>query len=45
MAEAHEGKGEFDVALELYKRVQADFTQTYYGVDASQKVTELEEKK
>lgn len=45
MAEAHEGKGELDVALELYKRVQADYTQTFYGFDASQKVTELEEKK
>ena len=45
MAEAHEGKGELDVALELYRRVQTDFSQTYYGFDASQKVTELEAKK
>jgi tetratricopeptide (TPR) repeat protein len=45
MAEAHEGKGELDVALELYKRIQTDYSQTYYGFDATKKVTELEEKK
>ena len=45
LAEAHEGKGELDVALELYRRVQTDYSQTYYGFDASQKVTELEAKK
>jgi predicted negative regulator of RcsB-dependent stress response len=43
MAEAHEGKGEMEKALELYKRVQTDHAQTYYGFDASQKVTELED--
>jgi tetratricopeptide (TPR) repeat protein len=45
MAEAHEGKGEVAIALELYKRVQDEYSQTYYGMDASQKVGELEEKK
>jgi len=45
MAEAHEGKGELDKALELYKRVQDEYSQTFYGYDASRKVTELEEKK
>ncbi len=45
LAEAYEGKGELDTALELYKRVQTDYSQTYFGFDASQKVTELEEKK
>jgi len=45
MAEAHEGKGELDIALELYKRVQEEYAQSFYGFDASKKVTELEEKK
>jgi len=45
LAEAHEGKGELDAALELYKKVQADYSQTFYGFDASKKVSELEEKK
>jgi len=45
MAEAHEGKGEVAIALELYKRVQDEYSQTYYGMDASKKVSELEEKK
>jgi predicted negative regulator of RcsB-dependent stress response len=45
MAEAHEGKGELDIALELYKRIQDEYSQTFFGMDASQKVRELEEKK
>lgn len=45
MAEAHEGKGELDKALELYKRVQDEYSQTFYGYDAAKKVTELEDKK
>ena len=45
LAEAHEGKGELDAALELYKKVQSDYSQTFYGFDASKKVSELEEKK
>jgi tetratricopeptide (TPR) repeat protein len=44
-AEAYEGKGELDSALELYKRVRDDYSQTFYGMEASQKVSELEEKK
>jgi tetratricopeptide (TPR) repeat protein len=44
-AEAYEGKGELDSALELYKRVRDEYSQTFYGMDASQKVSELEEKK
>ncbi len=45
MAEAHEEKGELDIALELYKRVQDEYPQTFFGLDASKKVSELEEKK
>jgi len=45
MAEAHEGKGELDIALEIYKRVQEEYAQSFYGIDASKKVTELEDKK
>jgi predicted negative regulator of RcsB-dependent stress response len=45
MAEAHEGKGELDIALEIYKRVQEKYAQSLYGFDASKKVTELEGKK
>ena len=44
-AEAYEGKGELDSALELYKRVRDEYSQTYYGMEASQKASELEEKK
>ena len=45
MAEAHEGKGELDIALEIYLRVQEEYAQSFYGFDASKKVTELEGKK
>jgi predicted negative regulator of RcsB-dependent stress response len=45
MAEAHEGKGELDIALEIYKRVQEEYAKSFFGFDASKKVTELEEKK
>jgi predicted negative regulator of RcsB-dependent stress response len=45
MAEAHEGKGELDKALELYKRVQEEYAQSFFGFDASKKITELEEKR
>jgi len=44
-AEAYEGKGELDSALELFKRVRDEYSQTYYGMDASEKVTEIEAKK
>lgn len=44
-AQAHEKKGETEEALALYKRLQEEFSQTYYGYDASAKVLRLEEKK
>lgn len=45
LAEAYEGKGEKDAALEIYKKLQEEYAQSFYGFDASKKVTELEEKK
>jgi len=45
MAEAHEGKGELDIALDIYLRVQEEYAQSSYGFNASKKVTELEGKK
>lgn len=44
-ARAHEKKGETEEALVLYKRLQEEFSQTYFGYDASAKVLYLEEKK
>ena len=44
-AEAHEKKGEIEEALDLFKRIKEEYPQTYYGYDATAKVTELEEKK
>jgi tetratricopeptide (TPR) repeat protein len=44
-AQAHEKKGETEEALVLYKRLQEEFSQTYYGYDASAKVLNPEEKK
>jgi len=44
-AESHEKKGETEEALTLFKRVKEEFPQTYYGYDATAKVTELEQKK
>ena len=44
-AEVHQKKGELAEALALYKRVQDEFPQTYYSLEASQKVRELEAKK
>lgn len=44
-AELLEEQGEVDQALELYRKVEADYQQTYYGYEASQKVKNLEEKK
>lgn len=43
-AQVHEKKGETEEALVLYKRLQEEFSETYYGYDASAKVLELEEK-
>jgi predicted negative regulator of RcsB-dependent stress response len=44
-AHALEKKGETEEALVLYKRLQEEFSQTYYGYDAQAKVLALEEKK
>jgi len=44
-AEILEEQGELEKALELYRKVEADFQQTYYGYEAAQKVKTLEEKK
>ena len=44
-AEALEDKGDTELALSVYKKIQEDFPQTYFGMDASSKVMELEEKK
>ena len=44
-AHAHEKKGETEEALVLYKRLQEEFAQTYFGYDAAIKVLDLEEKK
>jgi predicted negative regulator of RcsB-dependent stress response len=44
-AQAHEKKGEMEEALLLYKRLQEEFSQTYYGYDASAKILNLEQKK
>jgi hypothetical protein len=44
-AEVHEEMGETDEALALYRKLQEEYSQTYYGFDASQKIKELELKK
>jgi len=44
-AEALEDKGDTELALSLFKKIQEDFPQTTFGMDASSKVIELEEKK
>jgi len=44
-AEAHEQKGNIEEALALYKKVQQEYPQTYFGYDASQKISKLEPKK
>jgi predicted negative regulator of RcsB-dependent stress response len=41
-AEALEGKGETKEAVSVYKKVQEDFPQSYYGYDASGRVRKLE---
>jgi tetratricopeptide (TPR) repeat protein len=45
LAESHELKGETQVALDLYKKLQADYSQSYYGYEASLKASKLEIKK
>jgi tetratricopeptide (TPR) repeat protein len=44
-AGALEDKGDMELALSVYKKIQEDFPQTYFGMDASSKVMELEAKK
>lgn len=44
-AEVHEEKGEVEEALALYRKIRDEFSQTYYGFDATQKISKLEEKK
>lgn len=41
LAEALEAKGDKKAALDLYKKLQAEFAQSYYGYQASQKVSKL----
>jgi len=41
-AEVHEEKGEKEEALTLYKRIMDEFPQTYYSMDASQRIEKLE---
>jgi len=42
LAECHELKGETAVAIELFKKVQTDFPQSYFGYEASLKLSKLE---
>jgi len=44
-AELLEEKGNKEKALEIYRNISEDYPQTYYGYQASQKVTQLEEVK
>lgn len=41
LAESHELKGETKEALELYKKLQGEYAQSYYGYEASLKVGRL----
>lgn len=41
LAESHELKGETAEALEIYKKLQTDYSQTYFGYEASVKVGRL----
>lgn len=41
LAESHELKGETKEALEIYKKLQEDYAQTYFGYEASLKVGRL----
>lgn len=42
LAEAHELKGQSKEALDLYKKLQEEYAQTYYGYEASLKASRLE---
>jgi len=41
LAESHELKGEMKEALEIYRKLQEEYTQTYFGYEASLKVGRL----
>ena len=45
LAESQELKGETAAAIEVYKKLQADYAQSYYGYEASLKVGKLEARK
>jgi tetratricopeptide (TPR) repeat protein len=45
LAESRELKGETAAAIELYKKLQADYPQSYFGYEASLKVGKLEARK
>jgi tetratricopeptide (TPR) repeat protein len=45
LAQSYELKGEAKEALDIYKKLQTDYAQSYYGYEASQKVGKLELKK
>jgi tetratricopeptide (TPR) repeat protein len=45
LAESQELKGETAAAIEAYKKLQADYAQSYYSYDASLKVAKLEARK
>ncbi len=45
LAESRELKGETAAALELYKKLQADYAQSYFGYEAALKVGKLEARK
>jgi tetratricopeptide (TPR) repeat protein len=44
LAEAHELKGETQAAIDLYKKLQEEHAQSYYGYEASQKAGRLGQK-
>ena len=45
LAESHELKGDTAAAIELYKKLQTDYAQSYYGYEASLKAGKLEIRK
>ncbi len=45
LAESHELKGDIAAALGIYKKLQADYAQSYFGYEASLKVGRLEARK
>jgi len=45
LAGSHELKGDTAAAIEIYKKLQTDYTQSYYGYEASLKASKLEVRK